>query len=74
MDSDKLMGWSLQPVKFAVAFKGCDGKLCTFQFVDFHHEGRRRELKGDTITANNMSHCNLLVLRVLGPLYVTCRG
>lgn len=74
MDRAKLMGWSLQPVRIAVPIKGCDMKLCTFQFDDLHQGERGRELKGDTITANSVLHCNLLVLRVLGLLWATCRG
>lgn len=74
MDCGKLMEWSMQPVRAAVPNKGCDVKLCMFQFDDLYHRERGKELKGDTITANNVLHCNLLVLRVLVLLQVTYRG
>lgn len=63
MDRDKLAGWSLQPARVAVPIKGCDVKLCMFQFDDLHQGERGRELKGDTITANSVLHCSFLVLK-----------
>lgn len=74
MDLDKSMGWSLQPLRAAFPVKDCDVKLCMFQFDDFHHAGRGRELKEDAITGNSVSHCNVLVLRVLGLWQITCRS